>query len=150
MKWVICVSHAHNAQRLLNLSALWPCSDWGLRLCISWVFHKSASRDCFDISESLCSCARGSPLISWVQSQNGTRGLAEAHVSYRIYGREPDTPWLTPVEQTPGSPAPVVYKTNVSPDNWEYSGVQLWQTSCVKKFNSGVWNHERFDSGCRI
>lgn len=107
MKWVICkwshcINHAHNAHRLLNLSALWPCSDWGLRLCSSWVFHKSASRDCFDISESLCSCARGSPLISWVQSQNGTRGLAEAHVSYRISGRDSDTPWLTPVEQNTG------------------------------------------------
>ena len=103
-KWAHCINHTHNAHSLLNFSALWPRSDWGLRLCSSRVFHKSASRDCFDISESLCSCARGSPLISWVQSQKGTRGLAEAHVSYRISGRDSDTPWLTPVEQTLRSP----------------------------------------------
>ncbi len=55
------------AHILLNLSALWPWSDWGLSPCSSQAFHKSASRDCFDISESLCSSARGSPSISWVQ-----------------------------------------------------------------------------------
>lgn len=133
-KWAHCINHTHNAHSLLNFSALWPRSDWGLRLYSSRVFHKSASRDCFDISESLCSCARGSPLISWVQSQKGTRGLAEAHVSYRISGRDSDTPWLTPVEQTLRSPdSRLCTRPTWVQITESTAGVQLWQTSRVKK-----------------